>query len=479
MDRWALALRRLVRVALLVVCVTAAGGEIAEAAPAGGVAGVVRFFDPATGQQVPVAGATVEICAYPAGTPCTIVHTNADGVYFISTLPAGDYTIKVFPVTGMNAHPVVIGPIKVQDGATTDGHNVILQVPLTLPPGTTLTPSHDDGTGTTTIFWGAPSDLTVVGCGGGTGTWRITLGGSTIASGTFTERPSGTYSAQVPALAPNHGAATLEWTIDCPPGVPDNTGSASIYIDPSGFVRTVGGAPIAGATVTLSRSTAAGGPFAIVPNGDAIMAPHNRRNPDTTRADGGFGWDVVSGFYVVRASKPGCVDPADPSKDYVESKVMQIPPAVTDLDLRLACGESVSQDHTITGTVPGALSLTLGPPSSFGAFVPGVAKTYEASTVANVISSYDDTTLTVSDPVRASAGHLVNGAVMLPAPLQLRAGSGQFQALGSSLSLVGWAAPVANETVPIGFRQFIGVNDPLRRGTYSKTLTFTLSTNSP
>ena len=31
----------------------------------------------------------------------------------------------------------------------------------------------------------------------------------------------------------------------------------------------------------------------------------------------------------------------------------------------------------------------------------------------------------------------------------------------------------------IGLRQSIGANDPLRTGTYSKTLTFTLSTTTP
>ena len=38
-----------------------------------------------------------------------------------------------------------------------------------------------------------------------------------------------------------------------------------IYIDPSGYVRTVDGAPLTGATVTLLRADAAGGPFSVVP----------------------------------------------------------------------------------------------------------------------------------------------------------------------------------------------------------------------
>ena len=39
--------------------------------------------------------------------------------------------------------------------------------------------------------------------------------------------------------------------------------------------------------------------------------------------------------------------------------------------------------------------------------------------------------------------------------------------------------PTSNESVPVTFKQAIGANDALRTGTYSKTLTFTLSTTTP
>ena len=42
-----------------------------------------------------------------------------------------------------------------------------------------------------------------------------------------------------------------------------------------------------------------------------------------------------------------------------------------------------------------------------------------------------------------------------------------------------WIGPTSNERVDITFKQAIGANDALRTGTYSKTLTFTLSTTSP
>ena len=38
---------------------------------------------------------------------------------------------------------------------------------------------------------------------------------------------------------------------------------------------------------------------------------------------------------------------------------------------------------------------------------------------------------------------------------------------------------MANDTVTIAFKQHIGAADALRTGSYSKTLTFTLSTTNP
>ncbi len=89
-------------------------------------------------------------------------------------------------------------------------------------------------------------------------------------------------------------------------------------------------------------------------------------------------------------------------------------------------------------------------------------KDYATQTKANVISTAGDAALSVSDP-----GHLTNGAFTLPEPLRV------------SLSKTTWTGPVSNDKVDIAFNQLIKANDPLRTGTYSKTLTFTLSTTQP
>ena len=138
----------------------------------------------------------------------------------------------------------------------------------------------------------------------------------------------------------------------------------------------------------------------------------------------------------------------------------------------------------VSGTVPATLSLTLGGPVALGPFKPGVGTTYTATTTANVISTAGDAALTVADP-GASPGHLVNGAFSLAAPLQVSAASpaGTSAGLGAlgagPLALLSYAGPVTNDPVTLTFAQAIGGNEPLRTGSYSKTLTYTLSTTQP
>jgi X-Pro dipeptidyl-peptidase len=141
----------------------------------------------------------------------------------------------------------------------------------------------------------------------------------------------------------------------------------------------------------------------------------------------------------------------------------------------------------VGGEVPGTLSLTIGGPASFGAFSPGLQRDYLATMGAGVTSTAANATLTVTDPSPVATGHLVNGPFMLPQPLLAKATSptvagGDFATIGGSSSptqLLSYAGPVSGDAVTIGFKQAIGASDPLRTGSYSKTLTFTLSTTQP
>ena len=146
-----------------------------------------------------------------------------------------------------------------------------------------------------------------------------------------------------------------------------------------------------------------------------------------------------------------------------------------------------AEQGDVSGTVPGTLALTVGGPATLGAFTPGVARDYAATLTANVISTAGAATLSVADPSATATGHLMNGTFSLPAALLVSGsspagGSSAFAPVGSASSptqLLSYAGPVSNDPVSIGFKQSIAATDALRTGTYSKTLTFTLSTSTP
>ncbi|WP_028064916.1 NHL repeat-containing protein [Solirubrobacter soli] len=132
---------------------------------------------------------------------------------------------------------------------------------------------------------------------------------------------------------------------------------------------------------------------------------------------------------------------------------------------------AVSEPGGTGGSVAPALAVTLAG-GGFGSFTPGVARTYKATIAADVLSTGGDAALTVSDPSPTAPGRLVNGAFALQQPLLVA---------GSPLPATAktWQAPVAHDPVAIELAQSIGANEPLRTGTYAKTLTFTLSTTQP
>jgi hypothetical protein len=152
----------------------------------------------------------------------------------------------------------------------------------------------------------------------------------------------------------------------------------------------------------------------------------------------------------------------------------QTPPKVRD-----------EQSAPAGASVPATLALTLGTPATFGAFTPGVARDYNASSSANVISTAGDGVLSVADPSANAPGRLVNGTFSMPTALQAKASSaggtgGALASLGGSpTNLLTYAGPVSNDAVTLDFMQRVGASDALRTGTYSKTLTFTLSTTQP
>src|SRR5262249_14432990 len=70
------------------------------------------------------------------------------------------------------------------------------------------------------------------------------------------------------------------------------------------------------------------------------------------------------------------------------------------------------------GSTPPTLTLTLGQPTAFAPFIPGVPRDYTATLAVQVLSTAGDGTLTVSDASATRTGHLVNGDYFLANALQ-------------------------------------------------------------
>jgi hypothetical protein len=269
----------------------------------------------------PVSGALVQACR----GACTNATTAADGRYSFLDLPAGGYSITVSPPAGFETATT---SATVQGGLTTT-RDIVLTAVAPPPPGTTVESLRTAADGVPVVSNSAPIPLSTHGCPGGTATYSIaTPAGTVLRSGlALTETPagSGTYTATVDPLHASSSPLRFSIAFDC--GTPTLT--FDVYIDPSGHVRTASGLALAGSTVTLSRAASAAGPFAVVPDGSAVMSPQNRRNPDTTDATGHFGWDVLAGFYKVKAAHAGC--------GTAETDALRVPPPVLDVELKLDC----------------------------------------------------------------------------------------------------------------------------------------------
>ena len=283
-----------------------------------------------------VVNGPVQICP-DAGGPCRVRNTNQAGTYRTTGLAPGNYTITAYPsaVADGTAASVQVTMADVDVVAPLVKLGPAPQPP---PDGTTIE-SIASPDGIPVAIVGTSPRLATDGCPGGTATFDVTADADPIASGVLTESPAGSgHYAGLTGPLGAVGDATVSISIACP-GPMDEEIEFGIYIDPSGHVRDSTGAPVAGATIQLFRSASPAGPFVPVPDGSAVMSPSNRTNSDLTDADGHFGWDVVAGYYIVRASKDGCVSSANRAQPFAESHVMTIPPPVTDLDIRLYCGE--------------------------------------------------------------------------------------------------------------------------------------------
>src|ERR1700710_978038 len=383
------------------VTATAPGGEtdVAESNLAGTISGHVYEGVKDAANLVPLA--QVQVCRR-SGKPCRSTTTDAGGAYTVQAPLVGKFRVTAFPPGGSKAvaHTrATITRVRAEVDAT--GQDVVLGAAKTPPPQVEFSGSGVRGQsaeGIPVVHWQEPFVINYE-----TGIDNEVEARVEFPDGqqlrVDPEQPvepspkdseNGIFRFSIQPLYPNDGAARVSIVVrgqrteaqieaeeaeikeeeaeeeeaeeeedeeeeekeeeeegdeedeeeeEPGPGNPEEI-TFPIYIDPSGFVHTVSGAPLGGATVTLFRSDAKAGPFTVVPDGSAAMSPMNRRNSDLSEADGHFGWDVIAGFYKVRVEKGGCHAPAQPGQPAVETMVMTIPPPVTNLDLRLECEAS-------------------------------------------------------------------------------------------------------------------------------------------
>jgi hypothetical protein len=289
-------------------------------------------------ENEPLPGAFVTLCVQ--ADRCREDVTGADGRYQIAVPRSGKATL-VATTDEENVAPS--DPVTLDVTNTSRAtRNIELRKLRGMPRGTSIIPLghiRPPNRVPSVIFF-LPFDLEHRACENGDVSYAIlSPSGQVIQSGKMqqTAEDKQLFRASVPPLSENDnvfgGLGSVEITVT---GCDGGSIAFDLYIDPSGWVRDLKGRPIPGATVRLYRSDTPTGPFTQVPDGSRIMSPNNRVNPDRTDAGGHFGWDVIPGYYTVQAEKKGCKVPGS-SRSFAETRVMEIPPPVFDLDIRLDC----------------------------------------------------------------------------------------------------------------------------------------------
>jgi hypothetical protein len=291
----------------------------------------------------PVVNAYVQACRS-SGTSCSYADTNASGGYSFTAIPAGSYTLRVWPpdddLFDGGGTATVVG------GETTTVPAIRLDAPTPMPQNVALTHTAVTESGVPSVFYGDPLQFRLTGCASvPSPTYTVTLASGLVIRDhlPMSESPAGTYTATIAPLSPNTGGAEISTNI------PSTCGGQpvefNVYIDPSGIVTSQYGIPLPGVSMTLLRSDTADGDYVMVPDGSTIMSESNRHNPTTTDATGYFRWDVQVGWYKVRAETANCTTVTSPS--------MQVPPERVDLVVKMTCTGPVPAPTTapsVTGT---------------------------------------------------------------------------------------------------------------------------------
>jgi PKD repeat protein len=342
-------------------------------------------------------------------------------------ITAGVLSSSACGVTGTNANPSVTAT-RNPTGSVTTGTSVAFSATGTDPDGDTLTYSWNFGDGSAT---------------------------STDKNPTHTYTAAGTYTATVTVSDGKGG-----------------TGSTTLTV--------VVTQPNRNPTVQLSRNPAGG-----VDPGTAIAFTAAAADADGDTLT--YAWDF---------GDSGTSNVQNPTHTYASAGTYTARVTVSDgkggsgTDAVVVTVNGPVQDHTDTpqdvmATVPTVLKLNVTPSTTLGSIAPGVAHDYLATVAAEITSTAGDAALSVSDLSSNAPGHLVNGTYALASPVEAQATnatqtSAAFAPVGASpVTLLSYSAPVSSDPVTVGIRQRVSAGELLRAGSYSKTLTFTLTTSTP
>jgi hypothetical protein len=192
----------------------------------GVILGTVTYKD-AGGTLVGVPGAKVSatMCVAP-GLGCTTLNTTASvgGSFRFTGLAFGSYQLGAFPGpnTSVGAFRPGYANATVAANAALAVANISMTVVVSslLPPNVTM---NGQG-GTPTLFWGSPTTVNVTGCTNGIGVivfsaLNQTNGRQDLKAVPLFETPagSGKYVATVPPFYPDHGSASGQVSLQCPP----------------------------------------------------------------------------------------------------------------------------------------------------------------------------------------------------------------------------------------------------------------------
>jgi hypothetical protein len=129
-----------------------------------------------------------------------------------------------------------------------------------------------------------------------------------------------------------------------------SSGAFSALIDPSGTVMDTNGNPVAGAMAFLEQAPTPEGPFRLADPASPGILPHN--NPERTKADGQFHWEVISDYYKIVATARGCYAPGNPAQPSVSTPALPVPPPQLGVGLVFQCAHEALPKRPAVASVP-------------------------------------------------------------------------------------------------------------------------------